>query len=97
MHEHLPGGYVIDDVRTVALGAPYRTVTQVGPVAEVEVHQRHEIMLYYHAPRAEAVVPAHYNPPPTATSAITVARPAQEVPPAVQGAGLPQQPIPIGN
>jgi hypothetical protein len=96
MHEHLPGGYVIDAVRTVPLGSPYQTVTQAGPFAEVEVHQRHEVMLYYHAPRPEAVVPARYNPPPAA-SATTSARPAQEAPSAVQGPDLPAQPVPVGN
>ena len=35
MHEHLPDGYVIDDVRVVPVGRPYHTVVQFGPVAEV--------------------------------------------------------------
>jgi hypothetical protein len=95
MHEHLPGGYVIDDVRMVPLGAPYETVTQVGPFAEVSVHQRHEYLLRYHAARPEAVVPVGYSPPPTASVA-TSARPPQEAPATVPG-GLPPQPVPVGN
>ncbi len=96
MHEHLPGGYVIDDVRTVPLGAPYETVSQVGPFAEVELHQRHQVQLRYHAARPGAVVPVAYNPPP-ATPVATSAPPAPQAPAVMQGAGLPSQPVPVGN
>jgi hypothetical protein len=93
MHEHLPAGYVIDDVRVVPLGAPYHTVTQVGPFAEVETHQRHEVMLYYHAPRP-VVVPARFNPPPGVDGARSVVPASAASEPAN---GLPPQPIPVGN
>jgi hypothetical protein len=89
MREHLPAGYVIDNVRTVPLGRPYETVTQVGPFAEVELHQRHEVMLYYHAARPAGVVPVRYDAPPPGP-VTTVARPAPD-------AGLPPQPVPVGN
>src|SRR6516165_11111981 len=66
MHDHFPGGYVIDDVRLVALGRPYHTITQVGPFAEVETHQRHEVMLSYHAGLPIATLPVQAGPPGTA-------------------------------
>jgi hypothetical protein len=94
MHEHFPAGYVIDDVREVPLGHPYKTVTQVGPFAEVEYHQRHEVMLYYHVAQPAAVVPARYNPPPAPPA--EPARPTAPAPSAASG-GLPPQPIPVGN
>ena len=94
MHEHLPQGYVIDDVRMVAVGSPYRTVTQVGFVREVQWHQDHEVLLTYHAAHRAPLVPVQPGPPPVQTaSAVVPAAP----PPAPQAPGLPPQPIPVGN
>ncbi len=96
MKEHLPLGYVVTDVRMIPLGHPYQTVVQVGPIAEVETHQRHEFLLTYHAPGTTASAPAPYPPPPPSV--------AQNTPPPVQRVsapslpdGLPAQPIPVGN
>jgi hypothetical protein len=101
MHDQFPGGYVIDDVRVVPLGAPYRTVTRVGPVAEIETHQRHEVMLYYHAGLPAPAVPLAAATPaigvpssPAVMSAVQpVSLPAQPRPPD----GLPPQPIPVSR
>jgi hypothetical protein len=101
MHDQFPAGYVIDDVRLVAVGRPYRTITQVGPFAEVETHQRHQVMLYYHAGQLPPAVPVRVGTP-------VVASPANApVTPGVQPAsatvrpgpsdGLPSQPVPVSR
>lgn len=101
MRKQFPEGYIIDDVRVVALGRPYETVTRVGPYAEVEMHQRHETMLYYHAgqpvPKVQpaqlgAAPPRPVNPPrpinPPPPPASLAKQPTQEN-------GLPPQPVPV--
>jgi hypothetical protein len=100
MHEQFPGGYVVDDVRVVPLGRPYQTITSVGPFAEIETHQRHEVMLYYHAGQ-----PPHLGPAGVAAPMVKAATPQGLLPTPVQPAslteqpsqqnGLPSQPVPI--
>jgi hypothetical protein len=92
MHEQFPGGYVIDDVRDVAVGRPYHTITQVGPFAEVETHQRHEVMLSYHAGLPIATLPVQAGPPGTA---VPVVQPVSQTVPQSRPDGLPAQPVPI--
>jgi hypothetical protein len=100
MQEHLPGGYVVDAVRWVPIGAAYQTVSYVGPYAEIETHQKRELMLYYHAASIPPVVPVRYEtarplvpipappPPGPATPAAPAILPADALPP---------QPIPVGQ
>jgi hypothetical protein len=111
MHEQFPAGYVLDDVRVVAIGHPYETVTQIGPFAEVQHHQRHEVMLYYHSgqggPAVPVVAPVIAAAPTRMAPPIVVASPppappvAQTVQPVsltVQQPlpdGLPPQPVPV--
>jgi hypothetical protein len=96
MREQFPGGYVLDEVRVVPVGRPYHTVTRVGPFAEVERHQQHEVLMYYHAghlapavPMAAAVVKIASPPSPPAAS------PVQPASLTVPSGGLPPQPIPV--
>ena len=101
MHDHFPGGYVIDDVRLVALGRPYHTITQVGPFAEVETHQRHEVMLYYHVGQLPAVVPVRAGlgvvaSPPNPVAAPPVQPASATVQPGPSD-GLPSQPVPVSR
>jgi hypothetical protein len=101
MHEHFPNGYVIDDVRVVALGRPYETMTRVGPFAEIETHQRHETMLYYHAGQPARFVPSQVGTPVVKANApagsITPPPPLPTSPaePSLQQIGLPPQPVPV--
>jgi hypothetical protein len=101
MHEQFPGGYIVDDVRVVPLGRPYHTVTQVGPFAEVETHQRHEVMFYYHAGQPVPSMPVRIATPviaaplgPPVTPAI---QPACVATPPTTPDGLPPQPIPVAR
>jgi hypothetical protein len=101
MHEQFPAGYVVDDVRVVPYGRPYRTITQVGPFAEVETHRRHEVMLYYHAGLPGLAMPIQTgtpvvaSPPTPAMNSAVV--PASASAPAAPPNGLPAQPIPVGQ
>ena len=101
MHDQFPAGYVLDDVRVVAVGLPYRTVVQVGPIAEVKDHQRHEVMLYYHsgqaapAPLVSVGTPvAKGAVPPSPVGAASVQPVSQTVQPALPD-GLPPQPVAV--
>ena len=93
MHEQFPGGYVVDDVRVVAIGRPR--------------HMHDEVMLYYHAgvptmagapvvpaavPPGAAVVP-HVQP--ASLTGQPNALPAQPGSLPAQQGGLPPQPIPV--
>jgi hypothetical protein len=86
MHEQFPGGYVIDDVRTVLVGRPH--------------HLHNEVMLYYHTgatPAPDAPVVATGTPPgtvvmPHVQQASLTAQPSSM--PATSG-GLPPQPVPV--
>jgi hypothetical protein len=93
MHDQFPEGYVIDAVRNVPIGRPYRTITQVGPVAEIETHQRHEIMFFYHAGQAGPPVlhslPVASAPPPVQPASLTVQPSPAD--------GLPAQPVPVSR
>jgi hypothetical protein len=96
MHEQFPGGYVLDEVRVVPVGRPYHTVTRVGPFAEVERHQQHEVLMYYHAGHAVPAVPVgapvvKVASPPSPP----VAPPVQPASLTVPSGGLPPQPVPV--
>jgi hypothetical protein len=93
MHDQFPSGYVIDDVRVVPLGRPYQTVTQVGPIAEIETHQRHEVQLSYHAGQAMPVMP----PSPRLAAPVPVVQPAAATMPQAGPDGLPAQPVPVSR
>jgi hypothetical protein len=99
MHDQFPGGYVIDDVRVVPLGRQYHTITQVGPFAEVETHQRHEVMMYYHAGQPAPAVPVG-TPVVASPPNPRVASPVQPASATVQPGpsdGLPPQPVPVNR
>jgi hypothetical protein len=103
MHDQFPGGFVIDDVRAVAIAPSYRTVTRIGPVAEVQTNQRHEVLLSYHAGQPLPVVPVqepaaamNLPPPPGPLAAPTVSPISATVQPGPLG-GLPAQPVPINR
>jgi hypothetical protein len=96
MHEQFPAGYVLDEVRVVAVGRPYHTVTRVGPFAEVERHQQHEVLMYYHAGQLAPAVPmaapvVKIASPPSSAAA----PPVQPASLTVPSGGLPPQPIPV--
>ena len=101
MHDQFPGGYVIDDVRVVPIGRPYRTVVQVGPVAEVQTHQPHEVLLTYHAGQPAPAIPVQEGAPvarvasPPAPLAPPTVQPASLTVPSALPSGLPPQPIPV--
>ncbi len=81
MHQQFPGGYVIDDVRLVAVGRPY--------------HQREEVMLYYHAgvPLSAGGPVVRVAPPPGPM----VIPPVQPASLTGQPGGLPPQPVPVNG
>jgi hypothetical protein len=99
MHDQFPAGYVIDDVRAVPLGRAYETITRVGPYAEVELHQRHEVMLYYHGQQAGVAQAPHtgevaaYPGTPGSGLQQTSAASVQAGAPS----GLPAQPVPVSR
>jgi hypothetical protein len=88
MHQQFPNGYVIDDVRQVAVGRRY--------------HEHEEVMMYYHAgvpaPGGGPVVSAAVPPGPPVVPHV---QPAQAVQPASLTTGqpgdLPAQPIPVNG
>jgi hypothetical protein len=79
MHEQFPGGYVIDDIRPVAVGRPH--------------HPQDEVMLFYHAavptpPGAPVVAVV----PPPGPVVVPHVQPAALT---AQPDALPPQPIPV--
>jgi hypothetical protein len=86
-------------VRVVPLGRPYETITSVGPFAEVEVHQRHEVMLYYHS-QPPGVRPAMAAAPMGAPASVAGAPAVQQASAVSVQPGpansLPAQPVPVG-
>jgi hypothetical protein len=88
MHEQFPGGYVLDDVRMVAVGPPR--------------HPHEEVMLYYHAgaptstgaPVLSAATPAGPAVVPHVQPASFTSQPASLT---SQPGELPPQPIPVNG
>jgi hypothetical protein len=92
MHQQFPAGYVIDDVRVVAVGRPH--------------HMHDEVMLYYHSGTAPAGAPVVVVGGPPGTVVVPHvppgAVPAQPAPAPIQPTsgtappgGLPPEPIPV--